>query len=153
MSNKYEITWKYQYFFFGATALFKNLQRLWVVWVAHFSMSDIILWGDLLKVIMQVGHPEGGAQRPLQTPLRSCVGPQVAIWSSIEMELTCKTRSIFDVKGSSFGFSLIFVCSKIHILQLKLSEWFFNDLIFYTPLPRGGRLKNLNWNFAQNFCF
>ena len=63
------------------------------------------------------------------------------------------TRSIFEVEGSSFGFSLIFVCSKIHILQLKLSEWFFNDLIFYTPLPRGGRLKNLNWNFVQNFCF
>ena len=63
------------------------------------------------------------------------------------------TRSIFEIEGSSFGFSLIFVCSKNHILQLKVSDRFFNDLIFYTPLPKGGRIKNLNSNLVQNFCF
>ena len=65
------------------------------------------------------------------------------IWQNCDFALTqltkiSVTRSIFEVEGSSFGFRLIFVCSKIHILQLKLSEWFFNDLIFYTPLPNGG---------------
>ena len=79
-------------------------------------------------------------------------------WPIRDFDLTWLTKnpvthSIFEVEGSSFGFRLIFVCSKIHILQLKLSEWFFNDLIFLYPLPRGGRLKNLNWNFVQNFCF
>ena len=62
------------------------------------------------------------------------------------------TRSIFEVEGSSFGFSLIFVCSKIHILQLNVSDWFFNYLIFYTPLPKGVRIKILNSNLVQNFC-
>ena len=38
------------------------------------------------------------------------------------------TRSIFDIEGSSFRFDLIFVCLKIHILQLKLSDQIFNDL-------------------------
>ena len=47
-------------------------------------------------------------------------------------------RSTFKIEGPSFGFSLIFVCSKNHILQLKVSDRFFNDLIFYTPLPKGG---------------
>ena len=59
------------------------------------------------------------------------------------------TRSIFEIEGSSFGFSLIFVCSKNHILQLKVSDRFFNDLIFYTPLPKGGRIKNLNSNLVK----
>ena len=63
------------------------------------------------------------------------------------------TQSVFEIKGSYFGFSLIFVCSKNHILQLKLSDQFFNDLIFYTPLPAGGRVKNSNSNLVQNFCF
>ena len=63
------------------------------------------------------------------------------------------TRSIFEIECSSFRFSLIFGCSKNHILQLKVSDWFFNDLIFYTPLPKGGRVKKLNLNLVQNFCF
>ena len=63
------------------------------------------------------------------------------------------TCSIFDIEGSFFGFSLIFVCSKDPFLQLKVSDQFFNDLIFYTPLPKGGRIKNLNSNLVQNFCF
>ena len=63
------------------------------------------------------------------------------------------TRSMFEIEGSSFGFSLIFVCSKNHILQLKVSDRFFNDLIFYIPLPKGGRIKNLNSNLVQIFCF
>ena len=63
------------------------------------------------------------------------------------------TRSILEIEGSSFGFSLIFVCSKNHILQLKLSNGFLNDPIFYTPLPRGGRVKHLNSIFFQNFSF
>ena len=29
------------------------------------------------------------------------------------------------------------MCSKNHILQLKLSDQLFKDLIFYTPSPRG----------------
>ena len=104
-------------------------------------------------------------------------------WTSIEMKLTCKkldknlknwvrfwnlkiwqdwdfattpvtkihvTRSIFEIEGSSFGFSLIFVCSQTPILNLKVS-----DLIFHTPLPKGGRIKNLKilwiWDFATTW--
>ena len=47
------------------------------------------------------------------------------------------TRPIFKVEVSSFGFGLIFVCSKVYILQLKLSDQFFNYLIFMPP-PKGG---------------
>ena len=38
-------------------------------------------------------------------------------------------------------------------MQLKVSDQFYNDLILYTPLPKGGRIKNLNSNLIQNFCF
>ena len=49
------------------------------------------------------------------------------------------TRSIFVIECSSFGFSLIFVCSKIYILQLAVLLTSF----LYPPLKRG-RVKNLN---------
>ena len=51
-------------------------------------------------------------------------------FASTGLTKTPVTPSIFEIKGSYFGFSLIFVCSKIHILQLKLSDQYFNDLIF-----------------------
>ena len=41
----------------------------------------------------------------------------------------------------------------ILILQLKVPDQFFSDLFFYAPLPKGGRIKNLNSNLVQNFCF
>ena len=37
------------------------------------------------------------------------------------------TRSIFKIEGSSLGCSLILMGFKNHVLQLKLSEQFFND--------------------------
>ena len=50
---------------------------------------------------------------------------------------TQKLPSNFEIECSSFGFSLIFMCFKTNVLQLKLYNKFFNDLNFYTPLPRG----------------
>ena len=67
------------------------------------------------------------------------------IWKSFLIEIFASgcitkstiTRSIFKIEGSSFGFSLIFMGFKNHVFQLKLSDHFFNDPIFYTPLPGG----------------
>ena len=41
-----------------------------------------------------------------------------------------------------------FMGFKNPVLQLKLSDQFFNYPIFYTPLPGGKGLKNLKQNFA-----
>ena len=64
---------------------------------------------------------------------------------------TAITRSIFEIESSSFGFSLICMCFKIHVLHLRLYDQFFNNLNFYTPLPKGGRVKNLNSYYVQKF--
>ena len=46
-------------------------------------------------------------------------------------------NSILKIESSSFGFSLIYICLKNHVLQCKLSDQVFYDPIFYTPLLQG----------------
>ena len=38
------------------------------------------------------------------------------------------TLSIFEIESSSFGFSFVFMCFEIHVLQLRLYDQFCNDL-------------------------
>ena len=57
------------------------------------------------------------------------------------------TRSLLKTEGSSFGLSHIFLGLKVHVWQLKLSDQFFNDLIFCLP-PRGDKVEKFELKFS-----
>ena len=84
----------------------------------------------------------GSKSQKLDEILRFGKLANTRFWLDLTHEKSCNSLN-FEVEGSSFGFSLIFVCSKIYTLQLKLSDWFFNDLILIPASPGGLGLKIL----------
>ena len=62
------------------------------------------------------------------------------------------TRSIFEIEGSNFGFSPLFVCSTNAILQLRFNDEFKKKKKISTP-SEGGWGKNFKSKFCPKFSF
>ena len=70
----------------------------------------------------------------------------------LESRKIAVTHSIFDIEGSSFGLSHLFVCSTNAILQLRLYDQFVKNN-FLVPPSEGGWGKNFKFKICQKFSF